>query len=218
MNPATIRHRALRAQLAGLLLSGLAVLSATLPATSRAEKADKDKPTQIEANRMSSDDARRMSIFEGNVVLTKGTIRITADRIVVRQDVDGFQISTATGTPARFRQKREGKDEWIEGEGLRIEIDDKAEKVELRERAVLLRDKDEVRGDVIDVDTRSEFFTVTSGKSAVTASNPQGRVRAVIQPKAKPEDAVPGAAPGAAGAAPAASPAGAPAASPAQKK
>jgi len=168
----------------------LSVLS-TAPAL--AEKADKDKPTQIEANRMSSDDARKMSIFEGNVVLTKGTILIRADRLIVRQDLDGFQISTATGTPARFRQKREGKEEWIEGEALRIEMDDKAEKVELRERALFVRDKDEVRGDVIEVDTRSEFFTVTSGKSAVTASNPQGRVRAVIQPKNKPEEPVPAA-------------------------
>lgn len=201
MTPAPTRSgrpNALRAAALALIL---------LPAAALAEKADKDKPTQIEANRMSSDDARRMSIFEGNVVLTKGTIRIVADRIIVRQDVDGFQISTATGAPAKFRQKREGKEEWIEGEGMRIEIDDKAEKVELRERAVLIRDKDEVRGDIIDVDTRSEFFTVTSGKSAVTSANPQGRVRAVIQPKNKPEDAVPGTSPSAAPAATSAPPA-----------
>jgi len=189
------------------VLHAAALALILLPAAALAEKADKDKPTQIEANRMSSDDARRMSIFEGNVVLTKGTIRIVADRIIVRQDVDGFQISTATGAPAKFRQKREGKEEWIEGEGMRIEIDDKAEKVELRERAVLIRDKDEVRGDIIDVDTRSEFFTVTSGKSAVTSANPQGRVRAVIQPKNKPEDAVPGTSPSAAPAATSAPPA-----------
>jgi hypothetical protein len=44
-----------------------------------AEKGDRDKPTSIEANRMSSDDAKRMSIFEGNVVLTKGTVLVRAD-------------------------------------------------------------------------------------------------------------------------------------------
>jgi lipopolysaccharide export system protein LptA len=149
-----------------------------------AEKADKDKPTQIDANRMTSDDARRISIFEGNVVLTKGTILIRADRITVRQDAEGFQISTAAGAPARFRQKRDGKEEWIEGEALMIEIDDKKEKVELRDQARIVRDKDEVKGDLISVDTRSEFFSVTGGKSAATAGNPEGRVRAVIQPKA----------------------------------
>ena len=150
-----------------------------------AEKADKDKPTQIDANRMSSDDARRISIFEGNVILTKGTILIRADRITVRQDPEGFQISTATGSPARFRQKRDGKDEWIEGEALTIEVDDKKEKIELRAQARVLRDKDEVRGETISVDTRSEFFSVIGGKSAASTTNPEGRVRAVIQPKAR---------------------------------
>lgn len=164
------------------------MLSAT-PA--RAEKADKDKPTNIEANRMSSDDARRISIFEGSVVLTKGTIRILADRLTVREDPDGFQISNATGVPARFRQKRDGKDEWIEGEALRIEMDDRNEKINLYGNALVMRDKDEVRGDAISIDTRSEFFTVTAGKSAVTSANPAGRVRAVIQPKAKPDQPAP---------------------------
>jgi lipopolysaccharide export system protein LptA len=161
----------------------------------RAEKADKDKPTQIDANRMSSDDARRISIFEGNVVLTKGTILVRADRITVRQDAEGFQISTASGTPARFRQKRDGKEEWIDGEALFIEIDDKKEKVELREKARIVRDKDEVRGDLISVDTRSEFFSVTGGKSAITGANPEGRVRAVIQPKVRSDDSAGTAAP-----------------------
>jgi len=162
------------------------VIGAALPCTfAHAEKADKDKPTQIDANRMTSDDARRISIFEGNVVLTKGTILVRADRITVRQDPEGFQISVATGTPARFRQKRDGKNEWIEGESLSIEIDDKKENIELRDQARIVRDKDEVRGDVISVDTRSEFFSVTAGKSAVSGANPEGRVRAVIQPKAR---------------------------------
>lgn len=185
----------------------VALGAAFLPATGlRAEKADKDKPTQIDANRMSSDDARRISIFEGNVVLTKGTILVRADRITVRQDPEGFQISTATGVPARFRQKRDGKDEWIDGEALLIEIDDRREKIELREKARIVRDKDEVHGDVISVDTRSEFFSVTGGKSAITGTNPEGRVHAVIQPKVKPENPGAGAAPpvpGPAGPAPA---------------
>jgi lipopolysaccharide export system protein LptA len=175
-----------------LAAAALAMSVFNVPAA-KAEKADKDKPTNIEANRMSSDDARRISIFEGNVVLTKGTILVRADRITVRQDPEGYQISVATGNPARFRQKRDGKEEWIDGDALTIEIDDKREKIDLREQARLLRDKDEVRGDVISVDSRSEFFSVLSGRSVASSTNPEGRVRAVIQPKAKPDE--PGAGP-----------------------
>lgn len=168
----------------------LAIAIAAMSAFSaKAEKADREKPTQVEANRMTSDEARRISIFEGNVVLTKGTMQLQAERIVVRQDADGFQYATATGNPVRFRQRSDARGAaegvWLEGEAGRIEIDERNERVELRENARVTRDKDEVRGSYILYDQRSEFFSVSSGKDASGA-----RVRAVIQPK-KPEAEAP---------------------------
>ena len=59
----------------------LALLLAFLFDAALAEKADKDKPTQIEANRMQSDETRRMNIFEGNVVVTKGTLTVRGNAI-----------------------------------------------------------------------------------------------------------------------------------------
>jgi lipopolysaccharide export system protein LptA len=152
-----------------------------------AEKADRDKPTQIEANRMSADDVRRMTIFEGNVVLTKGTVAVRAERIVVRQDAEGFQMTTATGSPVRFKQRmdpKEGEKEgrWMDGEALRIEIDERKQTIELFDNARVNRGGDEVAGNYIFVDQRSDFFSVTAGKG----SQP-GRVRATIQPKAAEE-------------------------------
>ena len=156
-----------------------------------AEKADKDKPTQIEANRMSADDTRRMNIFEGNVVLTKGTIAVRADRIVVRQDAEGFQFTTATGAPVRFKQKQDPKEgekegRWMDGEAMRIEIDDRKQTIELFDNARVNRGGDEVAGNYIFVDQRSDFFSVTTGKSG-KEGQPPGRVRATIQPKASPD-------------------------------
>ena len=153
-----------------------------------AEKGDKDKPTQIEANRMSADDTRRMNIFEGNVVLTKGTIAVRADRIVVRQDAEGFQYTTATGTPVRFKQKQDPKEgekegRWMDGEALRIEIDDRKQTIELFDSARVNRGGDEVAGNYIYVDQRSDFFSVSSAKGGREGTAP-GRVRATIQPKA----------------------------------
>jgi lipopolysaccharide export system protein LptA len=160
----------------------LALALAPLPAIS--EKADRDKPTNIEANRMSADDVRRMNIFEGNVVLTKGTIRVLADRIVVRQDAEGYQFSTATGKPVRFKQRQDPKEgetegKWVDGEALRIEIDDRNQKIELFDNARVNRGGDEVTGSYIFVDQRSDFFSV---KGAA----PGDRVKAVIQPKTDP--------------------------------
>ena len=161
----------------------LLVAAALAACPAWAEKADRDKPTQIEANRMSADDTKRMNIFEGNVVLTKGTIAVRADRIVVRQDAEGFQHTTATGTPVRFKQRQDPKDgekegRWMDGEAMRVEIDDRKQTIELFENARVNRGGDEVAGNYIFVDQRSDFFSVSAGKGA-----PQGRVKAVIQPK-----------------------------------
>ena len=158
-----------------------------------AEKADRDKPTQVEANRMSADDARRLNIFEGDVVVTKGTMRLTADRLVVRQDAEGFQFATATGRPARFRQRQDAKPGekegiWIDGEALRIELDDRNQKIELFDKARVNRGCDEVAGDYIAVDQRSDFYEVKGGKDG----GAKGRVKAVIAPKGMPEAAKPG--------------------------
>ncbi len=164
---------------------GIVFLFLAFPAW--AEKADRDKPTQVEANRMSADDARRLNIFEGNVVVTKGTMTLRADRLVVRQDAAGFPLATATGRPARFRQRQDpkpGEKEgiWIDGEALRIEVDDRNQKIELFEKARVNRGCDEVAGDYIFVDQRSDFYQVSSGKGAQ-----KGRVKAIIQPKPSAE-------------------------------
>jgi lipopolysaccharide export system protein LptA len=173
---------------AALLLCAIALAAAALAA--RAEKADRDKPTQVEANRMTSDEARRVSIFEGNVVFNKGTLQLRAERVVLRQDADGFHHASASGAPVRFRQKSDPQQPgqegvWVEGEALRVEIDERTERIELMESARIARDRDEVRGSYILYDQRSEFFSVSGGKAAPAAA-PGERVRAVIQPK-KPE-------------------------------
>jgi len=177
------------------LLAALAVAGGAA-----AEKADQSKPTQIEANKMSADDARRLTIFDGNVVLTRGTMRLTADRVVMRQDAEGFQFATATGKPARFRQRQDPKPpetegSWMEGEALRMEMDDRSGKIELYDNAHVKRGGDEVTGNYILVDQRSDFFSVGPGKDGKDTA-PSGRVKAVIQPKPRPPEpqATPGAA------------------------
>jgi lipopolysaccharide export system protein LptA len=161
-----------------------ALAAALVAGPASAEKADKEKPTHVEAGRMTADDARRVSVFEGNVVFTKGTLSVRADRIVVRQDADGFQYATATGNPVHFRQRSEPKDGqpgvWIDGEALRVEIDDRNEKVEMHDQARVTRDQDVVRGDYILYDQRTDYLNVSGAKNAAEP----GRVQVVIQPPA----------------------------------
>jgi lipopolysaccharide export system protein LptA len=64
-----------------------------------------------------------------------------------------------------------------------VEIDDRNQKIELFDNAKVSKEGDEVAGNYILVDQRSDFFSVSAGKGA-----PGGRVRAVIQPKTPPAE------------------------------
>jgi len=168
---------------AGAVVLGL--LLAAAPAA--AEKADRGKPIHLEADRVTVDDAKQLSVFEGNVVLTQGTLLIRGNRMEVRQDREGFRSGTTWGDLAYFRQKREDYDQYIEGWAERIEYDGRADRVQMFNRASMKRGQDEVRGNYISYDATSEFFQVIGGKPS--SPDDPGRVRAVIQPKAKEKSA-----------------------------
>lgn len=164
---------------------GLALFVALLCAGDvRAEKADREKPINLEADRVTVDDAKQIATFEGKVVLTQGTLVIRGNRMEVRQDNQGFKNGVTWGDLAYFKQKREGYDEYIEGWAERIEYDGRADKVQMFNRAMMKKSGDEVRGSYISYDANTEFFQVTGG-SPQAASGGDGRVRAVLQPKSK---------------------------------
>lgn len=157
-----------------------------------AEKADATKPTNVEANQMEYDDVKQINTFTGNVVLTRGTILMKANKMVVKQDPAGYQFITLYAPPgglATFRQKRDGgPDQWIDGQAERIEYDDKAEIMKLFSKARMRRlengkPTDEVEGEFISYDTRAEFFTVNNTASGDSKQG-AGRIKAVIQPRA----------------------------------
>jgi lipopolysaccharide export system protein LptA len=168
-------------RIASLLLMSL-ISSAVM-----AERADRDKPLQLEANRVSIDDAKKIQILEGDVLLIKGTMVLKADRVVITEDQYGFQKGTAFGGKdglARIRQKREGREEYVEGEAERIEYNTNNEVAELFHRAWVKSGEDEVKGDYIWYDGISEKYLVTAGE-ARDVKAPPARVRAIIQPKNK---------------------------------
>jgi len=169
------------------VLAMLIMLLAYAPLT-RAERADRDKPVNLEADRVTLDDRNKVHVFEGRVTLTQGTLVIHADKIVVTQDPAGFQTGVAYGNPARFRQKREGRDEMVEGEAERVEHDTRTERTQFFNRAIIRSGGDEVRGQYIRYDAQSENYLVTSGPDGTVVPPSVGRdsrVRVVIQPRRK---------------------------------
>ena len=174
---------------------GLA-LCAVWPAA-HAEKADRTKPMNAEADTLRYDDARQTSLFTGNVVITKGTIVIRGERVEVRQDAQGNQfgvVTSAPGAQAFFRQKREGLDEHIEGVADRIDYDGKSDSVTFTGHAVMRRYRgntlaDETAGSVITYQNANDTYTVDGGEASRSPANPTGRVRAMLTPTPKPDTA-----------------------------
>lgn len=168
----------------------LGLMLACLAPSSQAERSDRNQPIHLEAAQVSIDDAKQVSTFEGNVQLSQGTMTIRGDKIVVTQDQNGLKHGTATGKPASFRQKREGVDEYVEGYGERIEYDTKTETVDFFGHARMQRGLDEVRGDHITYNSRTEIFqalgTAAGGAGKESGDARKGRVRVIIQPKSNP--------------------------------
>lgn len=143
-----------------------------------AERADRDKPIHVEADAVRIDDLKKLAIYEGKVILSQGSLRVQADRIEVRQDADGFLTGVATGRPVHFRQRLEGRGEWVEAWANRVEYDARRELVRLIGEAYLKKGEEELRGELITYDARNEVYQALGGLSA----QKPGRVRAVILP------------------------------------
>lgn len=169
----------------------LAVLTVLTVLPAAAEQADRDKPMNAEADALRYDDLKQTSVFTGNVVITKGTTIIRGERVDVTQDPEGYQkaiVIAPAGKLAFYRKKRDGVDEYIEGEGLRIEYDSRPDVVKFIGSAVMRRYKgavlsDESTGSQINYDNVTDVFTVDSNAQNKSATNPTGRVRALLSPR-----------------------------------
>ncbi len=172
------------------------LISALLAAAgaAHAEKADREKEIVVNADRLVADDAHRTSAFEGNVVVTQGTMRMTARRVTVKEDAQRHKYYVATGSPVTFRQKLDESDEWVEGYAQRAEFDDRNDVLRLYDDAKVKRDHNEITGQFISYDMRRELAEVTG--AAPGSAAPASRVKAIILPAGKEPAPAKPAAPG----------------------
>jgi lipopolysaccharide export system protein LptA len=181
----------------------LLTVLACAPGLGYAEKADRNKPMNIEADALRHDELKQTTVFTGRVVMTKGSIVLRGARLDVRQDAEGYQYGVVTAEPGKrafFRQKRDTAagtpDEFIEGESEVIEYDGRADNVRFITRAEMRRYResvvtDELSGSVIVYNNLTDVFTVDGQKKAAASGQADapalgGRVRAVLSPKEQP--------------------------------
>jgi|GEM_PF-1347056 len=158
-------------------------------------EADPDSPdTLVLSDTLDYDDKQRESIFTGNVILTRGTLTMHADKLVMTEDEQGFQYGVATVKNSDLvlvRQENPEKFEVIEGKGLRGEYDGKVETITMIGQAVVTRyvcgkPFDSIRGERVVFNQTDDTYHAYGGAQSAA---PDGRVRSVAQPRAKSEAA-----------------------------
>ncbi len=144
-----------------------------------AEEADRNQPIEINADQGSLDQNKQMTVFSGNVVITQGSLKITADRVQVQRDNSGNQLMQASGKPVTFRQKLEGKSQYVSGQANQVEYASATGRVLLTGNAKVEREGDLASGHTISYNMRTEVYTVAGSQAA---KGPGRRVTVILQP------------------------------------
>lgn len=157
---------------------------------------DEEEPaTQILSNELTYDENSKTSIFTGDVILTRGLLKLLSDELRLTEDEEGYQFGVATvgeGKRVYIRQDRPENFEVLEGLGERAEYDGKAETFDLIGRARLTRyicgkPFDSVSGERVRYFQKTDRYQAFSGPNS---DNPDGRVRSIAQPRAKVDAAI----------------------------
>ncbi len=156
------------------------ILLATLPGAALALSTDRDQPVHIEADRGELDDVKGVTIYEGRVVVTQGSIKITGDRVVLYYD-DKRDISRAeaVGKPATYQQLSDGETEPLKARALRMDYQVKDGVIDLYDDASVLQSGNSLFGNRITYDTVNERVKASRSGSG------EDRVRVILTPKAK---------------------------------
>ena len=133
---------------------------------------DSRQPVYIYSDRAQRDDKKNITVYESNVELTQGRLKILADKIIVYDKDKSISKIIATGQPAHYRQQPiDGKD-YLIAKAHHIEFEFEKEHILLRGNASVYRDGSTIKSEVINYDI----------KSAVMNAASDGRVRVVIPP------------------------------------
>lgn len=157
---------------------------------------DRSKPATIEADQVEFDFRTGKRIYKGNVIVVQGTLKVTGDKMEVQYDNNNQEIQSATswGKPATFKQRPDGKDADVHGEGDTIILNEKKNTLTLINNAVMTQAGDTAKGKRIVYHMDTDKMTVVgaspkkqTGATGITSSKTKtGRARVVILPDQQP--------------------------------
>ncbi len=135
---------------------------------------DAEQPIHIQADSAELDETRGTATYRGSVRMDQGTLRVTADTMIIELKNERVVRITAEGKRARYRQQLKKDQSEVRADAETIVYHTQDERVELRGDAFLAQDGNEFRGQVIHYDIRA-------GKVDAKADQPGG-VQMILQP------------------------------------
>jgi lipopolysaccharide export system protein LptA len=146
---------------------------------SYALKGDDKKPVQIEANSGTGDQNKKVLEFIGNVVITKGSLIVHADKGVASQDNEGNRIFILYGKPVSFEQIQDDGVKIV-GQGDKFEYNTKSNLAVLTGRAKIRKAKSEIVGDVLTYNTQTQVYSAQSNFGNGVKKTSGGRITVIL--------------------------------------
>ena len=171
------------------VLASIAVLLA--PGIAHGERADRAQTLRMSAKQGSAEGSKEVNVktLEGDVLITQGTMRITADRAIVKE-TEGSVIAELFGngiSQITFRQKREGENDFVEASADRAEYDDKTGAIRLFARVRFKSGGDQVDSEYMQYNTNTEKMELRNQVPGVKpkAGSEESRVVFEVQPRSQ---------------------------------
>jgi len=156
-------------------LCGVALLVLAAPVA--ALDSDRRQPVYIDADRVEFDEAKGLNTYTGKVVVEQGTMRISADKLVIHMTNRKPTRYVATGDPARYKQQPKPDEGDVVATGKELDYAVANKTLTIRGNAHVTREGDQFQGDQLVYDTVKDLVTGTGGNG--------GRIRMIIQPQAE---------------------------------
>lgn len=120
-------------------------------------------------------------IYQGNVELTQGTLKINADKLTVIRQNERMDRAIAEGKPARYQQQIQPNQPLTFADALKIEYLAEQREALLIGQAKLNQDGNILTGELVRYNMDTEV--VSAGQPANKNGEAPSRIRVVIQPK-----------------------------------
>jgi lipopolysaccharide transport periplasmic protein LptA len=142
---------------------------------------DRFQDLNISADRAELDDQSGTTTYAGRVIVVQGSMKITAERVVIHGRNDSYSHVVATGSPARLSQIPNIGQEPVTAQANRLEYRITDETLFLIDNAAFKQEGTSLSGNRIEYDVKKAVVKAGGNTNSTTSDR---RVRMVIPPKA----------------------------------